>query len=269
MVIYSAGLLTGIGVAIATVSGAVESIIPYSFKDGDVISADTLNDLFARVKEGNQGFSSESELNGTWTCTTYDPAAASNNFQAASFATDPTTGLQTLVQTWTFGAVGKTLTIDQARLGGISNNNTGVCNGQTSFSYSTRVVESALMATGNGACTNGTGFVSPITKVSPYKFRTVIDKTLVTCSVANQPPSIPSAVTATLSAGGVNISWTDNGGAPTSFTVYKKSSGAFSQIGTTTGTSYTDTSGSSGSLYRVASVNANGTSLKSSAAIAK
>jgi hypothetical protein len=269
IVIYSAGLLTGIGLAVATVSGAVESIIPYSFKDGDVISADTLNDLFARVKEGNQGFLSESELNGTWTCTTYDPAASSNNFQAASFSTDSTTGLQTLVQTWTFGTSGKALSIDQARLGGISNNNTGVCTGQTSFSYSTRVVESALMATGNGACTNGTGFVSPITKVSPYKFRTVIDKTLVTCSLASQPPSIPSAITATVSSGGVDISWTDNGGSPTSFVVYKKSSGTFTQVGTTTGTSYTDSSGSSGSLYRVSSVNSNGTSLKSSAAIAK
>jgi len=272
--LYSAGLLTGIGVALATVGGAVESIIPYSFKDGDVISADTLNDLFARVKEGNQGFSNESELmtgGGTWSCTTYDPAAAQNVFQAANFTTDPTTGLQKLDQQWSFTTNGQSLSMNQARLGGIQNNSTGVCAGQTTFTYATRVVESALMATGNGTCTNGTGIIAPVTKVPPYKFRVIIEKSLVTCTAVEQPPAIPSAVSAAISGDGVTVSWTDNGGNQTNFIVYKKSNGTYSEIGRTNAatTTYTDSSGAAGNLYRVSSTRSAGTSLKSSAAIAK
>ena len=61
--IYAAGLLSGIGIVGATLSGAtVDSIIPYTFKDGQVISADTLNDLFDQIKQGTRGYTSESEL---------------------------------------------------------------------------------------------------------------------------------------------------------------------------------------------------------------
>ncbi len=269
--LYSAGLLTGLGFAVANISSAVESIIPYQFKDGEVISADALNDLFSRIKDGNQGVLSESELNGVWTCNTYDPSAASNNFQAANFSTDSTTGLQTLQQSWNFSNSGKALNVNLARLGGINNNSTGVCTGQTSFDYSARVVESTLMLTGSGTCTTGTGFIVPLTKVSPYKFRGNIASTLVSC-VANQvPPSIPSGVTANISGSGVTVAWTDNGGSPTNFMIYKKSNNAFTQIGTVDAstTTFNDTNGSSGNLYRVASTNSTGTSLKSSAAIAK
>jgi len=264
-------MLTGLGIAIANLSGAVESIIPYQFKDGEVISADSLNDLFARIKDGNQGVLSESELDGVWTCNTYDPSAPSNNFQAASFSTDTATGLQTLQQTWNFSNSGRLLNVNLARLGGVNNNNTGVCTGQTSFDYSARVVESTLMLTGSGTCTTGTGFIVPLTKVSPYKFRGNIASTLITC-VANQvPPSIPSAITAAVTGSGVTISWTDNGGSPTGFIIYKKSNNSFSQIGTVSAgtTTFTDSSGSSGNLYRISSTNSAGTSLKSSAAIAK
>lgn len=275
--IYSSGLITGIGLAVASVSGAIDSIIPYQFKDGDVISADTLNDLFTQIKNGSQGFQSESDLAGDWTCTTYDPSDNSNpQFQQVNFTADSASGLQKLVQTWSFTNSGRTLTVDKARLGGLMQSNTGVCPGVSSFSYSARVVESALMLTGvsgGGSCTGGTGFVAPITKLSPYRFRLTTTAssgmTVIACIAQNQPPEIPSNLSATASSSGVALTWTDNGGAPTEFVVYKKTNGSFAQVATTTTNAYTDATGSAGNLYRVQSKNANGNSMASSAAIAK
>jgi len=277
LVIYCSGLITGVGIAVASVSGAIDSIIPYHFKDGDVISADTLNDLFTQIKSGSQGFQSEAELAGDWSCTTYDPSDNGNpQFQQVNFTADSASGLQKLVQTWSFTNAGRTLTVDKARLGGLMQSNTGVCPAVTSFAYSARVVESALMLTGvsgGGSCTSGTGFVAPITKLSPYRFRLTTTSssgmTVIACIAQNQPPEIPSNLAAVASSSGVSLTWTDNGGAPTEFVVYKKTNGSFAQLATTTSTSYADASGSAGNLYRVQSKNANGSSIASSAAIAK
>lgn len=270
LALYALGLLSGIGVAVSAMTNAEDSIIPYVFKDGQVISADTLNDLFGQIRDANKGMSSEAELQGAWTCSTYDPAAASNSFQAANFATDPTTGVRKLTQTWNFTNTGTLLTMDLARAGGIQQNQTGICPSQTSFQYSARVVESALMLTGSDSCTGGTGFVAPLNKVSPYKFRVAIEKTIVSCVLNNQPPAIPTNLTAAKGESGVLVSWTDNGGSPTEFRVLKKINGVYTQIGSTQpGTNtYTDSTGTSGDLYRVQSANGVGASLSSVAVLA-
>lgn len=59
-------------VLMACTTANAQSLIPYTFKDGEVISADTLNDLFDSIRRVSEGFSSISQLEGTWNCTTYD-----------------------------------------------------------------------------------------------------------------------------------------------------------------------------------------------------
>ncbi|MBU3556423.1 hypothetical protein ICN18_02120 [Polynucleobacter sp. Ross1-W9] len=271
--VYLVGLFTGAGIAVAVVSNAADSIIPFTFKDGQVISADTLNDLVASINSSAQGVSTESELNGSWTCSTYDPSSASAKTAGmpnSNFNTDPVTGLQKLVNTWTFSNGGKNLSMNLIPLGGItgSGNNTGGCTGVTNFTYAANVVESTLMLSSTTGCTGGNGYILPIIKASPYKFRVVVDKTVISCVAANQPPAIPTNLVATAGSGGVGISWTDNGGSPTGFSILKKVSGAYTEIGTTSDTSYTDASGAVGALYRVKSTNANGSSLASIAVLA-
>ncbi len=270
LAIYSLGVLSGIGVAISAVTNAEDSIIPYVFKDGQVISADTLNDLFSQIRDANRGVSTEAELQGTWSCSTYDPAPAQGAFQAANFVTDSATGLRKLNQTWVFSNAGTSLSMNLARAGGIQYNYTGVCPTQSTFQYSARVVESALMLTGSDSCSTGQGFVAPLTKVSPYKFRVALEKTIVACVLTNQPPAIPTNLSATKDSSGVVISWTENGGNPTEFRILKKTNGAYAQIGTSQSgsTSYTDTSGIAGDLYRVQAVNSVGSSLSSVAVLA-
>lgn len=270
LALYSLGVLSGIGIAVSAVTNAEDSIIPYVFKDGQVISADTLNDLFGQIRDANKGVSSEAELQGTWSCATYDPAPAQGAFQAANFATDSATGVRKLNQSWVFSNAGTTLTMNLARAGGIQQNYTGVCPSQTSFQYSARVVESALMLSGSDSCSTGQGFVAPLNKVSPYKFRVAIEKTIVACVLNNQPPGIPTNLGATKDSSGVVVSWSDNGGNPTEFRVLKKTNGVYSQIGTSQPgtTSFTDPAGAAGDLYRIQAANSVGTSLSSVAVLA-
>ena len=271
IMLYVLGLLTGGGVVVAVVSNANDSVIPYTFQDGQVISADTLNDLFSSINNSTKGYVSESELNGSWSCQTYDPSPIGSRTAGMpnmNFQTDSATGLLKLSNTWTFSSSGTNLSMNLAAVGGVSANNTGACSGITTFAYSTKLVESTLMLTPSTGCLGGSGSALQISKVSPYKFRAFLSPAVISCVAANQPPAIPTGLSASVSSSGVRLTWTDNGGSPTSFSVLKKVNGAYTEIGTSSTNSYTDSSGAIGSLYRIKSTNANGSSLASIAAIA-
>jgi hypothetical protein len=270
-VIYSLGLISGIGIVAASIVGAADSSIPYTFQDGQVISADTMNDLFGRIKMSNEGFASVSDLDGAWTCITYDFSGQSKTtgLPNEQFAPDSATGLQAITQTWTFN--NGNLSMDLLHLGGIAANNTGGCSGQTQYQYSVNIISPYLALTGNQGCTNGNGYVLAVKRTSPYKFIAPLDKTVTTCTAVNQPPSPPSGLSATVANGAVALAWTDNGGNPSSYAVLKKTNGQYSSLATVSAgtTTYSDSTGTAGDLYRVKSVNSNGQSLASPAAIAK
>ncbi len=266
--IYLVGLFTGAGIAVGVVSYATDKAIPYTFKDGQVISADTMNDLFSRLQNVVVGFSSETELNGAWTCTTYDPdstaagavTGAPNGAGARNYSLDNATGLYKLVQTWTFSNSGASLnTTTNTNFGGANKNITGACPSATSINYSAKVIQSTLLLSGaGGGCAAGNGFALQLIKNSPYEFHTVYSPTFISCVAVNQPPNIPTGLAATVSGSGVNVSWTDtSNGSATGFTILKKVSGSYSSIGTVSAgtTSYTDTSGVAGALYRVKATN--------------
>jgi hypothetical protein len=270
LAIYAAGLLSGIGIVGATLSGAaVDSIIPYTFKDGQVISADTLNDLFDQIKQGTRGYSSETELSGRWACRTYDPAPVgtrTNTMPNWNFTVDPDTGILAVDQTWTFSANGSQLSMDKVKIGGVMANNTGVCQGATTFTYGIKLIESTLMLQGQSSCTGGDGQALAVTRVSPTKFRATTSNTVVVCTSTIQPPGAPIDLAASTASGGVSLTWTANGGNPSSYSILKKSSGTYSQIATSTTNSYTDSTGAPGDLYRVKAINSDGPSIASTAA---
>ena len=282
--VYLVGLLTGAGIAVGVVSHATDSAIPYSFKDGQVISADTMNDLFSRLQNVVVGFSSESELNGAWTCTTYDAdSGAANTINSApvgsgakNFAVDNSSGLYAMTQTWTFSNSGKSLnTTNNSLLGGASANITGGCPSASSVNYVAKVIQSTLLISGvSGSCAAGNGSALQLIKNSPYEFHSVWGKTFISCVAVNQPPNIPTGLAAAVSGSTVNLSWTDtSNGSATGFTVLKKVSGAYTSIGTVSAgtTSFADSSGAAGALYRVQANNSsNGlNSIPSMAAMAQ
>lgn len=284
--VYLVGLLTGAGIAVGVVSHATDSAIPYSFKDGQVISADTMNDLFSRLQNVVVGFSGESELNGAWTCTTYDSDLAVNlssaptGSGATNYRFDAPSGLNVLNQTWTFSLNGTRLvTSGNTGFGGAGANGniTSVCPTATSITYNAKVIESALMLSGlQGGCAAGNGRVLQLQKNSPYQFHTVFGSTFISCVAVNQPPNIPTGLVATVNGSAVNLSWTDaSNGSATGFTILKKVSGTYTTIGTVSSgtTTFTDATGTAGAgiLYRVQANNSSNSlnSIPSMAAMAQ
>lgn len=282
--VYLVGLFTGAGIAVGVVSYATDKAVPYTFKDGQVISADTMNDLFSRLQNVVVGFASESELNGAWTCTTYDPdstavgaiGSSPTGAGAKNFSLDSSTGLYKLVQTWTFSNSGASLrTTTNTGFGGAAKNITAGCPSATYIDWSAKVIQSTLLLSGaGGGCAAGNGYALQLVKNSPYEFHTVYSPTFISCVAVNQPPNIPTGLAATVSGSGVNLSWTDaSNGAATGFTILKKVSGAYTTIGTVSAgtTSFTDAAGTAGTLYRVQANNSSNSlnSLPSMAAMAQ
>ena len=71
VVFFVSGVIVGIAGLAASVLTAVDSTVPITFKAGDVISADVLNDILARVNNVTDGFGTADELDGSWQCTEY------------------------------------------------------------------------------------------------------------------------------------------------------------------------------------------------------
>jgi len=252
-----------------------QSLIPYTFKDGEVISADTLNDLFDSIRRVSEGFSSISQLEGTWNCTTYDLSgqAPTNGMPNTQYAVDNATGLYAVDQEWVFSEGGKKLTVDKVILGGMAENNTGGCGGGTSVPSS---VYSAAMfgpfvglAGVSPGCVNSNSFVLDVRRLTPYKFVAPTKMAVVSCEMAAHAPEAPTGLTAAAASGGVALNWTANTDLPTGYKVYKKTNGTYQELTTVTGISYVDTSGVAGDMYRVSAYNANGTSILSAAVLVK
>ena len=273
--IYGAGIFTGIGVLAVGGSYAIDSSIPYTFEDGQVISADVMNDLFAKLKNTSIGFETVAELNGSWACNQFDVGGSPTpGFPSANFTLNATTGVYEGSNTWTFSTVASstTLTTTNYLVGSqtSSQNNTGTCaanTGNTSYDYSVALNEGYLLL---GKKTMLAGCVTtptalPIQKVSTYKFKYPTASGFGVCTKSNQPPGIPS----TLSISGSTLTWTDNSNDETSFVILKKSAGGtWTEVATvaTDSTTYTIATLTSGDKYRVKARSGNGDSLGSNVA---
>lgn len=271
-IIYAAGIFTGVGVLAVGGSFAVDSSVPYTFEDGQVISADVMNDLFAKIKNTSVGFEAVTELNGAWSCNQYDVGGApTNGFPSNNFTLNATTGVYEGANTWTFATTGNStiLTTTNYLVGGYldTQNNTGTCasnTGNTSYDYSVTLAEGYLLL---GKKTMAAGCVTTpkalqIQKVSSYKFKYPTSSGFGICTKSNQPPAIPSG----LSISGGTLTWTDNSSDETAFAIMKKASGGtWTEIGTAAAnaTTYTDSSSSAGDKYRVKARSVNGDSLGS------
>jgi hypothetical protein len=233
---------------------AVETI-PLSFREGDIISAGVINSMLSRLNEVQKGYSSSSEIEGTWACTTY---SVSNSCGTGFISTGG--GVQ----------VAKTQTIAFSCTGGVctataSDFFPGSCNGGSTLSQ-TYELNGNVMASGWG--------VHAIQKINAAKFVWQINSSLpqqhyVACEKQNLVPAPADAVAATVSEKNVSLSWTDQSTDETGFRVERKTSakGAWVALNTTAtnAVSYSDTTGTTGTYwYRVIATNSNGDAISSS-----
>jgi len=227
--------------------------IPVTFSEGDVLSASVLNTLLTRINDTQQGFTSVSDLDGTWSCTVYDTSAFGTDKCSADGAI-----LESKSGNLTFNATNKTWS--WAGQGSLNDCGSG---GASSGIYD---VKAGILVTDLG--------VYDTRRRGPNEFVWFITNSMPptgfnVCLKANIAPAPADAVTATVSGTSVALTWNDQSTDETGFKVQYKTSAKGSWTTKTTtaadATSYTITGLTAGTYWiRVVATNANGDAMSSS-----
>ena len=235
-----------------------------NIQEGDVVSADVLNDIFARINNIITGGIVTEDLVGTWQCTsTLRPGGASG---AQNGYTQNTLGLYTVTQEviisshndlkvrfnypHNFGQ-GFQETGAQDCLGHIVNGKIVMTNGLTDTgSY-------------EDTCYN-TGYYD-IQMISNQCFRMGnINDSTTNCRKTSVPPLSPSGLSAVVTSGKISLTWNAGDNSETNYDVHRKNSstGTYVSVGLPTTESYEDTNIVIANTYwyRIYAKNNNGTS---------
>jgi hypothetical protein len=264
-------LLVGTLLAFACISShADDLIIADDFKSGDLVSADTFNQIFDTIEKINRTVV-DSDLVGVWKCSAVH--ASSDNYNG-----------------WTNKGLVYELTGAQVNFTASS----AATSLESAYSYSTssptpffRSSDPAEAGTGtyqfykgllvlkNTATTNrGVATVAwNLDIVSDTRF--ILEKKnasgnmpeLVVCDSEEAVPASPTAPSATNNKTGINLAWTDASSDETGFKVYRKLSTETEAklIATQTAVTYSDTDLAEGqtAYYHITAYNENGDSAKS------
>ena len=243
--------------------------IPVTFAEGDVVSASVMNSLMTRINDVQRGFGSNSELIGTWSCTSYSV----RNDCTASWTTHSTL-LKKITQNVEITANSNILSFSAATT------NVGDC---TNAGAGRKTLDADIVGA-NIALSNTTSSLfttAKITKLNPTAFSldyavNVAGDTFATCTKTTDVPAPADALTATVSgtttlANGTSVAltWTDQSTDETGFKVQYKTSAKGSWTTATTtaanATSYTLSSLTAGTYWiRVVAKNGNGDAMSSS-----
>ena len=235
-----------------------------NIQEGDVVSADVLNDIFTRINNIITGGIDTEDLVGTWQCTSTLRPGGASGFQNGY--TQNTLGLYTVTQEviisshndlkvrfnypHNFGQ-GFQETGAQDCLGHIVNGKIVMTNGLTDTgSY-------------EGTCYN-TGYYD-IQMISNQCFRMGnINDSTTNCRKTSVPPLSPSGLSAEVTSGKISLSWNAGDNSETNYDVQRKNSptGAYVSVGLSTTELFEDSSIVSATTYwyRIFAINNFGTS---------
>ena len=261
-------LLVGTLLAFACVSSYADDLkVADDFKSGDVVSADTFNQIFDTIEKINRTVV-DSDLVGVWSCD--------------AMTTRNTTG-------WTSKSLFYILENAQVNLTA-SSSPTSL---ESAYTISTsspspfkRTLASAFSGTyilyNNKLFTKqadeSEARIWDVNIISPTRFELTFLETsaqsfptnyasFITCDSAEAVPASPTAPTATNNKTGINLAWTDSSSDETGFKVYRKLSTETEAkvIATQTAVTYSDTDLTEGqtAYYHVIAYNDNGDSAKS------
>ena len=248
--------------------------IPYHFKDGEVISADVMNDLFEKIKEVVEGFSSPEELAGAWSCTTY---TGESSCGVTGFLPTPKGILKSKTQTVTFSCDAASCTWTAAEFW------PGSCS--SDFTYGRKLSQryditgDVLVSLAPPAADEtfpAMGQVHSYKRLGPNLFTWNITGSLPTTSFARcerqlLPPAIPSDLTVSVADATVTLAWADNSSDETAFVILRKLGNGedWKEISTATAntTTFSETLPSGNYSYRISSRNGNGDSLGSNTVV--
>jgi len=266
-------LLVGTLLAFTCISSFADDLkVADDFKSGDLVSADTFNQIFDTIEKINRTVV-DSELVGVWKCSAVH--ASSDNYNG-----------------WTNKGIVYELTDAQVNFTA-SSTETSL---ESAYSYSTssptpffRSSDPAEAETGTYQFYRGLLVLRNATTTNrgvatiPWKLDVVSDTRftmeknnpggntpeLVVCDSAEAVPASPTSPTATNNKTGINLAWTDSSSDETGFKVYRKLSTETEAklIATQTALTYSDTDLTEGqtAYYHVTAYNDNGDSAKSKA----
>ena len=242
------------------------------FKEGDILSAETFNQIFDTIERINRKIKDE-DLFGTWTCSAmkmadsgevnlptgwtnkddlaYEISGVQVNFTQTIFGTNP--GVNAIT----------TSTPNPFFLDSPIQNE--ALNGNYLLKNNMIVIKS--QAYDNGGSTGYSRSAYSAEFLSPSRLLLTDDDESVTCDVASGVPASPTGPTAVNAKTTIDLAWTDTSDNETGFKIYRKPDGAteFTLLTTLTASNYsdTDTSEGIGYSYFVVSYNDKGESAKS------
>lgn len=254
---YLISLLLG---SLFTNSVLAAETVPITFKEGDVISAEVMNEIMSRINNVTTGFQNSAELDGDWMCTTYDTQG--------SYSGEPVCVLDT--ESLLYSKTGL-LTFDSK---------------EKTFSYKTDIVNDNVFycgtdihrANGNYSVKNnylilnfpnGLTGLHKITKTSPDTMSFPgSGEVFINCKKNNTVPNPVDNLTAVIQDNAVLVSWVDKSSNELSFKVERKADGEdnWSLVSTVASNteSYIDNPSSGTYQYRVIATNEAGDSFSSS-----
>lgn len=231
-----------------------DETIPIKFKEGDVISASVINTLLSRLNDVQKGFTANSDLNGSWSCTTHSSVQNSDPRCVEDGLLYKKTGVMTFnseTDSWSYAGNG----------GADGPQSCG-----SFYSSGTYEVRANRLILANDVWTN----VYPLTRANPNVFRwDGANASIIECSKMATPPEPVNDLTAVVSGNSVALTWTDQSTDETGFIVQRKISaeGIWTDIATTMENvnTYNNTSLINGTYwYRVIATNSNGDAISSS-----
>jgi hypothetical protein len=262
-------LLVGTLLAFACISSYADDLkVADDFKSGDLVSADTFNQIFGTLEQINRTVI-DADLVGVWSC-----AVSEHSANTAS-----------TVSGWSQKGLIWELTGAQINMTASSGSNSK----EAAYTISTGA-PSPLYTTSSGASTGtyvlfeGMMFVKIGDSTATHTYEVDIvsndritlkgnaelgppQPTFLVCDSAEAVPASPTAPSATNNKTGINLAWTDASSDETGFKVYRKLSTETEAkvIATQTAVTYSDTDLADGqtAYYHVIAYNDNGESAKS------
>ena len=261
-------LLVGTLLAFASVSSYADDLkVADDFKTGDLVSADTFNQIFDTIEKINRTVV-DSDLVGVWSCdamTTRNTTGWSSkslfyileNSQVNLTASASATSLESAYTISTSSPSPFKRTLSSAFSG------TYILYKNKLFTKQTDESEARIWDVN---IISPTRFELTFLETSAQSFPTNY-ASFITCDSAEAVPATPTAPTATNNKTGINLAWTDASSDETGFKVYRKLSTETEAkvIATQTEVTYSDTDLADGqtAYYHVVAYNDNGESAKS------
>ena len=235
-----------------------------NIQEGDVVSADVLNDIFTRINNIITGGIDTEDLVGTWQCTsTLRPGGASG---VQNGYTQNTLGLFTVTQEVTISSHNDLkVRFNYPHNFGQGFQETGAQDCLGHIVNGKIVMTNGLTDTGSyeDTCYN-TGYYD-IQMIANQCFRMDnINDSTTNCRKTSVPPLSPTGLSAVVTSGKISLSWNAGDNSETNYDVQRKNSptGAYESVGLPTAESFEDSSIVTASTYwyRIFAKNNNGTS---------